>query len=142
MKFRYLLILVSILALGLFTSTAQADGEVTVCDEANFLAALNGGGLVTFSCSGTISLTGALSISEDTVIDGTGQSVSFVPSGNHQVFRTSANITFRNVTVANGYGGPYTSGAGIGNSGNLTLDRVTVANNVASSGAGIINSGQ
>jgi hypothetical protein len=75
MKLRYLVILLSILALGLYSSTAHADGEVTVCDEANLLAALSGGGLVTFSCSGVITLSSVLNIDEDTVVDASGQNM-------------------------------------------------------------------
>lgn len=142
MKLRYLFILFSILALGLFASTARADGNVAVCDEANLQAALSGGGLVTFSCSGVITLSSVLTISEDTVVDASGQNVTLSPDGNHQVLNTTADITLRNLTIANGYGGPYTSGAGIDNTGTLLLDGVTVANNGAGSGGGIENSGQ
>jgi pectate lyase len=37
---------------------------------------LSGGGTVTFSCSGTITLTSTITIASDTTIDGSGQAVT------------------------------------------------------------------
>ena len=62
---------------------AHAGGVVTVCDEEHLLAALTGGGTVTFSCSGTITLTATIRILADTTIDGSGQTVTI--SGNDAV---------------------------------------------------------
>ena len=57
-----LLVLLAVLLAVLLTlaapaAPAHAGGIVSVCDEAHLLAALAGGGTVTFSCSGTITLT-------------------------------------------------------------------------------------
>ena len=54
-----LLVLLAVLlaACSATAAPAHAGGVVSVCDEAHLLAALAGGGTVTFSCSGTITLT-------------------------------------------------------------------------------------
>ena len=59
---------------------AHAGGIVSVCDQAHLLAALVGGGTVTFSCSGTITLTKEIVIATDTTIDGSGQTVTIIGS--------------------------------------------------------------
>ena len=57
MRPKYLVIILVLLALAVPASPAHAGGVVSVCDEAHLLAALAGGGTVTFTCSGTITLT-------------------------------------------------------------------------------------
>jgi len=64
-----------LLTVALPVSPAHASGAVTECDDARLLAALSGGGTVTFSCSGYIYLTSPITISTNTTIDGSGQSV-------------------------------------------------------------------
>jgi hypothetical protein len=51
MRTRRILIITALLALAMPVPTAQAGGVVTVCDEAHLLAALVGGGIVTFSAT-------------------------------------------------------------------------------------------
>jgi hypothetical protein len=55
---------------------ARAAGVVSTCDETHLRTALAGGGKVTFTCSGTITLTvangGTITTSSNTTIDGTG----------------------------------------------------------------------
>jgi hypothetical protein len=55
---------------------AWADGVVTNYTEADLLAAMAGGGIVTFACDGTITLASTITNSIDTVIDGTGHQVT------------------------------------------------------------------
>ena len=55
---------------------ARAGGVVTDCTEAALRTAMIGGGLVTFTCDGTITLTNTLTVSEDTVLDATGRQVT------------------------------------------------------------------
>ena len=52
-----ILVLLALAAASAPSAPAHAGGVVSVCDEAHLLAALAGGGTVTFSCSGTITLT-------------------------------------------------------------------------------------
>ena len=95
MRPQHLVTLLVLLALAVASAPtpAQAGGVVTVCDEAHLLAALVGGGTVTFSCSGTITLTATITIAADTTIDGSGQTVTI--SGNHavRVFTVNSGVT-------------------------------------------------
>ena len=83
MRPKYLVIILVLLALAIPASPAHAGGVVSVCDQAHLLAALAGGGTVTFSCSGTITLTDYVVIAADTTIDASGQTVTI--SGNNAV---------------------------------------------------------
>ena len=56
MRPKHFAIILILLALAVPAAPADVGGVVTVCDEAHLLAALAGGGTVTFACSGTITL--------------------------------------------------------------------------------------
>ena len=58
------------------TPKAHAAGVVGTCDESSLNAAVAGGGIVTFTCSGTISLSKNILIQLPTTIDATGQNVT------------------------------------------------------------------
>ena len=107
MRPKYLVTILILLALAVPASPAYAGGVVSVCDEAHLLAALAGGGTVTFSCSGTITLTAEITIAADTTIDGSGQTVTI--SGNHavRVFNVNSGVTLNlnELTVADGNAG-------------------------------------
>jgi hypothetical protein len=77
---RYFVAILVLMAVGLVPAPVHAGGVVTICDEAHLLAALAGGGTVTFACSETITLTAEITIAADTTIDGSGQAV--IISGN------------------------------------------------------------
>src|SRR3989442_5145251 len=105
-------------------NSAFAGGTVTNCDQASLETALAGGGNVTFACSGMIVLTNTISITTDTVLDGTGQSVTISGNDLVRLFYVATNVSFTivNLTLAhgndvgaagdaqtpggNGYGGP------------------------------------
>ena len=74
-------------------SPAHAGGVVSVCDEAHLLAALAGGGTVTFACSGTITLTAEITIAADTTIDGSGQAVTISGNRSVRVFTVNSGVT-------------------------------------------------
>ena len=118
MRTKHLVAILVLLALAVPASPAHAGGVVSVCDEAHLLAALAGGGTVTFSCSGTITLTAEIVIAADTTIDGSGQTV--IISGNNavRVFTVNPGVTLNlnELTVANGYVDSG-SGGGIFNDG-------------------------
>lgn len=124
-----------LLALTLPASPAQAGGVVTICDEAHLRAALAGGGKVTFSCNGTISLISPIGIEADTAIDGTGQDV--IISGNNTVrgftLEPEVTVSLNGLTIANGRGA---YGGGIYNEGTLTVSNSTFSGNTASHGGG------
>ena len=154
-----LITILVLLALAVPAPPAYAGGIVSICDEAHLLAALADDGTVTFSCSGTISLTAAIVISADTILDGSGQTVTI--SGNHAVrvftVNSQGTLTLNKLTIADGYvagatfgygGGIYNyssaatvsnstfsgnsgygEGGGIATYGALTLKNTIVANN-------------
>jgi hypothetical protein len=137
--FATLLVLSAVLLAALLTlaapaAPAQASGIVSVCDEASLRAALDGGGTVTFSCSGTITLTATITIAADTTIDGSGQAVTI--SGNHAVrvftVNSGGTLNLNALTIADGsiIGG---DGGGIYNSGSLTVTDSTFFGNSAAS---------
>jgi predicted outer membrane repeat protein len=129
-----------------YTPPAQAGGVVSTCDEPSLRAALAGGGTVTFTCSGTITLTtangGRIDILSDTTIDGAGQNVTISGGGAVQIFGVASGVKFNvnKLTIANG-ASTY-SGGGIVNSGTLTVTNSTFSGNTASViGGGIQNAG-
>jgi cell division septation protein DedD len=114
MRTLHILGILVLLALALPAAPAHAGGIVSVCDEAHLLAALAGGGTVTFACSGTITLTNTITIAADTTIDGSGQAVAISGNNAVRVFRVNEGVT-------------------------LALDRLTVANGLGNNGGGIYN---
>lgn len=120
----------------------RAAGTVTVCTEASLRTALTGGGTVKFACDGTITLTSPIVMSLDTVLDATGHSI--VLSG-HQTVRvllvnTGVKAVLNHLTVANGFVETVTpdfdtpevkGGAGLHNSGDVTLNNCVFADNTA-----------
>jgi predicted outer membrane repeat protein len=137
MRPKHLVTLLVLLALAVASAPtpAQAGGVVTVCDEAHLLAALAGGGTVTFSCSGMITLTAAITIAAVTTFDGSGQTVTI--SGNHAVrvftVDSGGTLNLNELTVADGSAD---TGGGIHNSGTANVNNTTLSGNIASGGAG------
>ena len=113
-------------------------GVVSNADETDLLAAMAGGGTVTFAVNGTIYLTNTIVVSNNTVLDATGQTVAISGSNAVQIFIVNSNTTLAitNVTMSDGYfEGPiyYSSGGGgaISNAGMLQLTDCTFTNNSA-----------
>lgn len=128
------------LLLAAVVPAAHAAGLVSTCDEASLTSALAGGGLVTFTCSGEITLTQALVITSNTSLDGTGQHVTLDANGGSAVIvNGNATLLINNLTIVNGqqYGGLLNTGTAIvtnstfrGNSGGAiqNLGPLTVTN--------------
>jgi hypothetical protein len=143
MRVKHLIILMALLFAPISAAApAQAGGVVTVYDEAHLLAALAGGGTVTFACSGTITLTNTITIAADTTIDGSGQAVTI--SGHDAVRVLSVNpevaLNLNELTVANGSAD---IGGGLFNDGGaVTVSNTTLSgNNAGSKGGGIYSRG-
>jgi len=130
----------------LSSACALAAGTVSTCaysGAGGLSDALVGGGAVTFTCSGTIIVPG-ITITANTSIDGTGQSVTL--SGNHAnpVFTVSAvdvTLNLVNLTIANGLaltscsGSP--DGGGICNLGGaVNITGCTLSGNASPFGEG------
>jgi hypothetical protein len=119
---------------------ARAGGTVTNATEAALRSAMAGGGLVTFACDGTITLTNTLTNVFDTVVDATGHNISLritAPTSPYIYWQvlcipTNTSLTLIGLTIDNGYsGGGYydTRGGGILNAGGtLNLVGVTLRN--------------
>jgi predicted outer membrane repeat protein len=123
MRPKHLVAILVLLALTLPISPVHAGGIISICDQAHTLAALAGGGTVTFSCSGTITLTNTVTIAANTTIDGSGQNVTI--RGNHAIrpflVNSGSTLNLNRLAVANGMSGG--SGSGIINFGTLTLNK-------------------
>jgi len=110
--------------------TVRAAGLVTDCNsDSQLQTAVGGGGLVTFSCSGTILLSAGLTITANTTIDGAGQQVALDGQTQYTVFSVNSGVTLavNNLTVQHG------NGAGIGN---LSGGTAVVSNSLISSNGG------
>lgn len=79
---------------------------------------------------------------DDIVIDGAGHTID--AKGNARIFEcTGSNITIKNISLKNGFKDRYPNrGAGIYNTGNLTIADSTLSSNNASDGGAIYNSGE
>jgi hypothetical protein len=147
-----LVILLGVFALSVQVTPAQAAGTVTDCTTydggpGSLKQALAGGGLVTFSCSGTIIVPEiTINANTPTVIDATGYDVTLSGNNANRVFNVNSgkSLTLGNVTVADGKtigygGGVYVAG------GSLTVENSTFTGNSADGNAGyggaIYNSG-
>ena len=109
---------------------ASAAGLVTNCSsDAQLQAAVLGGGLVTFSCSGTILLSAGLTITANTTIDGAGQQVALDGQTQYTVLAINSGVTLavNNLTIQHG------KSTGIGN---LSGGTVVVTNSLISANAG------
>src|SRR5882762_3474746 len=130
-----------------YAPVARAAGVVSSCDEASLLTAVSGGGRVTFTCSGTITLTATITIPADTTIDGTGQNVTISGGNAGHVLSVLSGIqlNLNKLTIAQGrygYGYSFGDGAGIFNQGTLTVTNSTFSGNTSFFyGGGIANFG-
>jgi hypothetical protein len=142
MQPHFFVTLLTLFMLLLFVSPVQAGGVVTVCDELHLMAALSGGGTVTFSCSGTIALTSQISIATNTTIDGSGQTVTI--SGNDavrvMVVNPGVTLNVNQLAIVDGYN-PWEPSSGILNQGTLFVNNTTFSGHESSVGAAIYNSG-
>jgi hypothetical protein len=131
---------------------ARAAGVVSTCDEMHLRAALAGGGAVTFTCSGTITVTSTVAILLNTTIDGTGQNVTISGGNAVGVFSVGSpfvqallNVSLNNLTIADGNATGVNiftgGGGGVANYYSLlNVTNTTFIHNVASFwGGGIFN---
>ncbi len=115
---------------------------VGVCDEAHLVAAVAGGGTVTFSCSGFIVLTRPIAIAAPTTLDATGQAVTISGNNAVRVFTVSsgASLTLIGLTIVDGYDTSALGGGGISSyGGTVTVTNCTLAGHSALLGGGILS---
>jgi hypothetical protein len=141
MRPKYLVAILVLLALTFPVSSAHAGGVVSVCDQAHLLTALSGGGTVTFSCSGWIALSSTISISADTTIDGSGQTITLSGESAVRVFSVNAGKTLNLKYLSVAYGKDTSSNGGGGvfsNGGKLTITNSAFHDNHALFGGGVM----
>lgn len=118
----------------------RAGGVVNSPDEESLRAALNGGGAVTFGVDGTITLSSPLVISNNTIVDGSGHTVTISGNKAVRVFQVNSGIhfTLQNLTVANG---ATNAGGGLYNAGGIvTISNCVFATNSVSGTPGLTTS--
>jgi hypothetical protein len=125
----------------LFCLPAYSGGVVTNASQHSLLAAMAGGGAVTFGFDGTIYLTNTIIVSNNTVLDASGQNVTISGSNAVQIFIVTSGTTLAmtNLTLINGLaqGAPnwFTALAGCGgaisNAGTLQMTCCTFISNTA-----------
>ena len=113
----------------LMASVCARAATITVCDEGALRAAISQGGIIDFNCSGTITLTDTLVVTNDCVIDATGQNVALSGGNEVRVFYIApgVEVALLNLTIASGR---WSSGAGIYNAGKLVAGNCRIINNV------------
>jgi hypothetical protein len=135
-----------------YVPVTRAGGVVSLCDETHLRAAVAGGGAVTFTCSGTITVTSTIAILLNTTIDGTSQNVTISGGNAVGVFTIGSplvqaflNVSLDNLTIADGNatGLNFFTGGGGGVASYYSLLNVTnstFVHNVATFlGGGIFN---
>jgi hypothetical protein len=138
-------ITVFVIGFALTAPLVHAAGVVNTCDETHLRAALAGGGTVTFTCSGTITLTaangGAITISSNTKIDGTGQNVTISGGNAVQVFMVPKGLKLKlnQLTITGGIAPAFNpTGGGIYSAGTLIVTNSTFSQNGSNFGGGAI----
>ncbi len=139
----------SIVQAATFTVTTTADSGGGSLRQAILDAnAASGNDTITFAITGTITLASALpAIADNTTITGPGANL-LTTSGNNsvQVFIVNAGTTstISGLTIANGLATGYANGAGIANSGRLTILDCSFVNNqnLFGWGGAVFNSGR
>jgi len=124
--------LLALAALLLSAGAARANGPVYGCTENDLDVALAQGGYVYFTQSCSITLTAPIEISQDTIFNAQGYSVTIDGGGIGPIFQVDSGITFSNIGLtisggANTNGGAYY----ILDGAFVTLTNCTVANNSA-----------
>ena len=128
-----------VLSAGLFAlpNSAPGAGVVTNTSSASFLAAVAGGGTVSFAATGTVAVASTIVISVNTTLIDPDHSI-VISGGTNTPIRlfivnTNVQLTIVGLTLANGSS---TNGGAIHNSGTLVITNCTFSNNIASATSG------
>ena len=126
---------------------------VRTCSEASLRAAVARGGSVYFACSGTINLGSQIEIPANTLIDGSGQSLTISGNNATRLFLArSDQVHLRNLTIASGRAqgancaGNGGGGAGLGgglfiDGAHAAIDQVLFDSNLAQGENGCLRNG-
>jgi hypothetical protein len=128
---------VALASLLLLPGAAWAGGVVTTCTEAALRAAMAGGGTVTFACDGTITLSNTITISADTLLDGTGHEITLSGGGSVRVLSNRPGITLTLFSLSIAYGMSTADGGGVYVAGVLNATNCTFRDNSTLAGLGM-----
>ena len=127
----------SIVALSL-TNVPSSTNVVSTPTDAALRTAIAAGGWVSFSFSGTITLTNSITVTNNVILDGTGVNVLISGGGSNRIFyvQPGISLTATNLVLANGYiasgsASPADGGAIYNNAGTVTLVDCLLTNNAA-----------
>ena len=145
------ILLVVLLVLGLLLAAKPAQGAGVVgggtpasCTEAAFDAALAGGGLVSFNCGGsaTITLTSEKAINNNTTIDGNTQ-ITLSGGNSTRLFnlQNGATLTLQNITLQDGFSNDDGGAIYVERLSTLTLINSSVNGSTAANGGAIALNG-
>jgi hypothetical protein len=109
---------------------------VAPCNEAGLRAAIAQGGTVTFGCSGAIVLSNSIVISQDVILDGTGQSVTISGNNTVRLFQIVPGVTFTVRALALVSGRTNRGAAIYNDGGNVRLANCTLENHIAAGSTG------
>ena len=90
-----LLLLLPLIMIVNAPDAAYASGSIGNCNETALEAALQGGGQIVFKCSGTITVTSTKIITQDTILDATGQHVVLSGKGISRVFAVNPGVELK-----------------------------------------------
>lgn len=114
----------------------------------DFINHATNGDVITFACSGTITLTSTLVIKRkgqtvgNLTLDGSGESVILDGGNKVRVLRVDGmRLTLKGVTVANGKTDESGGGLFISQSSEVTIENCTFSGNAARHGGGLFNDG-
>jgi hypothetical protein len=118
-------------------SISPSSRVVSDLDEGSLELAMEEGGQITFTTSGTILFANTVTVTSDAIIDGTGQSITLSGGGATRLFDVPVGftLTLRNLTLANAIGGA------INTKGSLTIENCVITNNSGQAGGAIYNAG-
>src|SRR5215468_8952751 len=87
-----------------FACSALGGGSVSHLTQLELESALSGGGTVLFAVSGTLTLTNTITISQDSVIDANGNTVTISGGNGVRLFQLSSNVNFwcKGLTLSDG----------------------------------------
>lgn len=125
----------------LLPGRAGAGGVVSACTEADFRAALVGGGLVTFACDGTLTLSNTIEISADTVLDGAGHAVTVSGGGLVRVLYINPGVNLSLLSLGIVNGASPAGGGAVYVAGQLSATNCAFNDNRATAGAGLAGCG-
>lgn len=118
-------------------SALAAGTVISICDQGHLASAVAGGGTVTFACSGTIALTSTISVTQPTVLDGSGRTIVIDGGGTVGLFEIGpVPLGVIDMTLRNGHA---LTGGAIDGLGSVSANGVTFANNTSIGDGGAID---